>query len=99
MVFVPNRKPADPSLEDAIRFRLRDVREMRGLTQKDLAAKISYSASSIAFWEGGDRRMDFQAIIELAAALEVDITELVPGGSRWQACDRCQGTGYVRKDK
>lgn len=51
--------------------RLRAAREMRGLTQIELASEAKLPASSIAHFEGGSRKPSFDNLKRLAGVLKV----------------------------
>lgn len=51
--------------------RLRAAREMRSLSQAELAAKTGLPPSSIAHFEGGKRKPSFDNLRKLSEALEV----------------------------
>ena len=61
----------DPSPSDVFKERLRTAREMRGLSQADLAAKTGLPPSSIAHFEGGKRKPSFDNLRKLSEALSV----------------------------
>lgn len=54
--------------------RLRELREARGWTQQELAGRAGLSPISVTRYEGGGRVPDFDAVLALAAALEVECT-------------------------
>lgn len=60
-----------PAPSDIFKDRLRAAREMRGLSQADLAAKTGLPPSSIAHFEGGKRKPSFDNLRKLSEALEV----------------------------
>ena len=51
--------------------RLRIIRELRGLQQKELAKLVDMPVSSISHFEIGSRRPAFDSLIQLANALKV----------------------------
>lgn len=59
------------SPSDVFKERLRAAREMRGLSQADLAFKTGLPPSSIAHFEGGKRKPSFDNLRKLSEALEV----------------------------
>ena len=63
--------PQNPSPSDIFKERLRAAREMRSLSQADLAAKTGLPPSSIAHFEGGKRKPSFDNLRKLSEALEV----------------------------
>lgn len=61
---------------------IKELREKRKLTQKELAEKISVSDKTISKWETGKGLPDIAIIEELAKALGVSIAELLTGDLR-----------------
>lgn len=57
--------------------RLRDLRTDCGLTQKQLANKLSVSQNAIYNWENGKREPDFETLEFLADIFNVDIDYLL----------------------
>lgn len=51
-----------PDLKD----RIRQLREEKGLTQKELANEISVSQTAINYWENGKREPDFKTVKKIA---------------------------------
>ena len=51
--------------------RLRAARELRGLSQRELAEKLDMPPSSIAHFEGNRRKPSFENLLRLSTALEV----------------------------
>jgi len=60
-----------------VRIHLRQLRESRFLTQRELAAKASVGVSTIVRVERGQQRPTFKTIKRLASALGVEPSELV----------------------
>ena len=58
--------------------RIRKMREGRGLTQEALASLISLSRTSITNIEKGRQSVPLHKIIEIAEALRVDASNLLP---------------------
>ena len=61
----------------ALRGRLREVREAADLTQMDLARAIGKPQSFVSKYETGERRLDVIEFAELCSALGVDATALL----------------------
>jgi transcriptional regulator with XRE-family HTH domain len=61
--------------------RLRDwlinARHARRLTQVQLADTLRRPQSFVSKYERGERRLDFVEVLEIAAALDADVSELV----------------------
>jgi len=49
-----------------------EAREASGLTQVELAARLSKPQSFVSKFERGDRRLDVVEFLEIARALEID---------------------------
>jgi transcriptional regulator with XRE-family HTH domain len=62
-------KPAKPS--DLFPDRLRKARDLRGLSQVDLAQRAGLPASSISHFEAGSRKPSFDNLRRLASTLAV----------------------------
>lgn len=58
---------------------IRDLREKRGLTQAELAARIHVSAKTVSKWETAKGLPDISLIEPLGAALGVSVIELMQG--------------------
>lgn len=56
---------------DIFAARLRAARELRGLNQRELGARVGIAATSIAHFEAGRRRPSMDNLRRLANALEV----------------------------
>lgn len=56
-----------------------DMRKAQGLTQKQLAERLSVTDKTISKWETGYRLPDASILLELSAVLKVDINELLAG--------------------
>ena len=64
-------------LEDTARRRLRTLRQARGWTLDDLAARAHVGASTISRIETGQRRLAVDQLVTLARALGVTVDELL----------------------
>jgi transcriptional regulator with XRE-family HTH domain len=63
--------------QQAIGKRLRDLRKRRGLTQQELAGKISLTREAVASYETGRARLTDASLIDLAAALRVSSDQIL----------------------
>jgi len=61
---------------------IRELREKRGLTQKELAEKVLVSGKAVSKWETGKGLPDISLLEDLAKALGVSVTELLTGDLR-----------------
>lgn len=57
--------------------RIREFREDRGMSQKELADKIGVSNSRVSNWEQGINRPDADILADLCRALKVSPSELL----------------------
>ena len=64
-------------LEDTARRRLRALRQARGWTLDDLAARAHVGASTISRMETGQRRLAVDQLVTLARALGVTLDDLL----------------------
>lgn len=53
------------------------ARKRAGLTQRELASRLSKPQSFVAKYEGGERRIDLIEFIEICRALPTDSAEIV----------------------
>ena len=60
-------------------MRLRELRERRGMSQRQLASLLKVSPSMVTQWECGRRALPIVRIAQLAKALHVDPRLLVEG--------------------
>lgn len=54
---------------------LRKIREIKGLSQKQLADMIGVAQSTVSDWEINENEPSFDAVLRLAKALEMSICE------------------------
>lgn len=50
---------------------LKDLREKRGLSQRDLAKLLGVSSSTIGMWESGKREPNFETLLKIAGFFDV----------------------------
>ncbi len=58
---------------------IRRLRQEKGLTQRELAAKLSISAKTVSKWETGKGFPDISLIGDLSKIFAVDISKLIAG--------------------
>ncbi len=75
---VPSTPPDISSVYRLVGERARYLREDRDLTQEDLANRAGVSRASITQFEGGQQRIPLETLYMIAAALNAEITELLP---------------------
>jgi transcriptional regulator with XRE-family HTH domain len=68
---------AKPSTDAIVRARLRALREERGLSQEEVAARAGMAASTVSRLESGARRLALDHLTPLAGALGVGVGELL----------------------
>lgn len=80
---------------DLFKERLKSARELRGLTNTELAEKSSLPASSISHFEAGARKPSFDSLKRLAVALDVTTDYLLGRSATPDASDT---TGRIHRD-
>lgn len=55
---------------------LRQIREMKGLTLKDLAERIGQTEGSVAHYESGRRTANYETLLKLSEALDCSIDSI-----------------------
>jgi transcriptional regulator with XRE-family HTH domain len=66
----------------ALAYRIRAFRKLKGLTQTDLADRLGVSIAIVGTIERGTRRVDSRMLGRIAEALGVDQDEIVPVEAR-----------------
>jgi len=75
-------RSSSPSAQDAsghlqgLARRIRTLRERRGLTQEDFAARCGISVSFASLLERGERSPSYETLVQVAGALGVPLAEL-----------------------
>lgn len=72
----PDASTASGHLQGLAR-RIRALRERRGLTQEDFAARCGISVSFASLLERGERSPSYETLLQVAAALELPLWELL----------------------
>lgn len=72
-------KKKTPTLAIEVGARLRKLRELRGLTQQQLADRLGAKKPRISRYESGNALPEAETLITLAEVLEVSIDELLLG--------------------
>jgi transcriptional regulator with XRE-family HTH domain len=70
-----------PKSKSSFAYRLRNVRELSGLTQTELGAKADIDQALIAHFEGGRREPNLENFVRLVKALGISADVLL-GTSR-----------------
>jgi transcriptional regulator with XRE-family HTH domain len=76
----PERARAWAATREAVGRRIRDLRLERGVTQEALALSADIDRSLLIDLEKGRRSLLFERLYDLAAALDVPITDIVRDG-------------------
>ncbi len=53
--------------------RLKEIRDEKGISRKQLAEKMFVSVRLISYWENGQRECDFDTLLKLSKVLEESI--------------------------
>ena len=77
-----------------IGFRLKELRELRGYSVREIADKIGISMEEYRMYENGDKDFSFSIMYRLAEILEVDIVNILSGQS-----PKLMGCSVVRRGK
>ena len=56
---------------------IKRLREVKSMTQEDLAAELGITASAVSLWESGKRSMNVKQADKLAQALGVTLNDLM----------------------
>jgi len=67
---------APRGMKRAIATNIRDLRKLKGLTQLELAQRIGVDVTAVAKIEAGRRSVSAEELWEIAAAMEVRVTDL-----------------------
>ena len=65
----------------AVAFRIRDLREIMGMTQEEVAEKSGLALKDYMEYEEGERDFSFSHLFNIASTLGVDISDLLTGES------------------
>jgi Zn-dependent peptidase ImmA (M78 family)/transcriptional regulator with XRE-family HTH domain len=60
--------------------RIRTIREARGWTQGELAARLQRTQTAVSYWESGRRSLSLDDLVDVAQVLGVPNSELLPDG-------------------
>jgi transcriptional regulator with XRE-family HTH domain len=71
------RTPAEPIYAE-VGKRIADLRKQQNLTQRGLAERVNFTHQLIAMYEIGERRISLIALVEIAKALQTNLSELIP---------------------
>ena len=65
-------------IKEIIARNLKHFREQKGLTQRELAAKLGIRHNTISAWENGANSVDISVLMQICDLLDVDICEMFP---------------------
>ena len=65
---------------------IRRLRTERRMTQEDLAGKLFVTRQTISAWETGKAQPDLETLERIAAALGVEVMELIYGAPQSPIC-------------
>ncbi|MBE6557486.1 MAG: helix-turn-helix transcriptional regulator [Ruminococcaceae bacterium] len=74
-----SQKGADMIYPEDLARRIKSLRRKKGLTQNTLSELMDVTPQAVSKWETGRALPDLSRLDELAAALDVEITELLWG--------------------
>jgi transcriptional regulator with XRE-family HTH domain len=66
----------DNSLHIKIGKKIKEIRELKGISQQDLAAKCNFEKSNMSRLEAGKVNSTISTLQKVSNALEIDIVEL-----------------------
>ena len=61
--------------------RIKVLREIEGISSEELAAKLGFNPAKYNDWESGAKDFPVGALVEIAACLKVDLSELITGAT------------------
>lgn len=64
-------------MENLFKDRLKEIRQEKGLTQKDIATALKTYQANVWEWESGKKTPSMFTIIELAKFLDVTVGQLL----------------------
>ena len=59
-------------------YRLQNLRERKGYTQKELAKVLGCSQQTVSNWESGDLSPNFETVLKIVELYKISISELSP---------------------
>lgn len=77
--------------------RIKELREKKGLVQRQLAAELEIDTPMFSKIERGERRAKREQVIELARLLEVDVDELLTLWLAGQVYDLLEDEAVAKK--
>ena len=101
----PTGAAATPAHLEALGRRIRGLRERLGLTQEDFAQRSGISVSFASLLERGERSPSYETLLQVAAALDVPLGELLQeeedtaGAWRLHALARERGLSRAQVDQ
>lgn len=83
-----SERRANPSVEGVIGRRVRERRLSLGMSMGELAEQIGVTYQQVQKYETGADRVAFSRMVEIAAALDVDLSYFVDGHGRPRAAEK-----------
>lgn len=77
-------------------LKLKELRENRGLTQRDLAQALNISKGSVGMWESTDRIPNSKRLQQIANYFKISMDELI-GREDFTPAERAAGLSETRK--
>lgn len=68
---------SNSDLTEAVRLRISEQRERRGLTQAELGARAGIAPGAVSHFETGQRLPSLESLVKLADALECSVDSLL----------------------
>lgn len=78
-------------------LRLKELRQAKGLTQKEIAQIVNYSQNLISTWENGSHEPDINALITLSNFFNVSVDYMI--GNENNIPKDCNENTYIKINK
>lgn len=86
-------------------LRLKELREEKGVSQKELAKKLGVAQNTVSNWENGNREADYNTLIQIANLFNTSIDFLIDDNAKETSTSTdvllaqvLKGTNLVDKD-
>ncbi len=56
---------------------LKELRQAKGMTQKELGEVLGFCNQTVSFWESGRREPDYDCLVRISNFFEISIDELL----------------------
>lgn len=64
-------------LNETLGFFLRQQRELKGISQQQIADKLDVTKTAVSYWESGKRSMYASTLFDYCNAIDYDVDELI----------------------